>query len=488
MTGAVVAIDQGTTSTRALRLEPNGRAHVVHAVEHRQSYPRPGWVEHDPEELIRNIQACLAAAVAAGGVPAAIAIDNQGESCLAWDAETKEPLSQVIVWQDARSQPEVERLKRDGAEPFVLDRAGLPLDSYFSAGKLAWLMRTLPQARTLLERGRLRLGTTDAFFLDRLTGRAATDATTASRTSLLAIETGDWDPELCDLFGVPIEALPPVVPTTGDFGTISVGGHTVPVTACVVDQQAALYGHGCRRRGDAKITFGTGAFALMVTGPDLRRAPDLGILPTIAWRKDGRPADYAVDGAVYSAAAAVNWARDLGLFKTYDQINGFARGPAIERGLAFVPALSGLACPHWSRGARGTWLGLALDSGAGDLMQALLEGIALRAAEVVRTMETLTPISGAVSIDGGLAANPYFRQFLADALGRTVAIPAGGELTALGAARLAAEAADLAIPTTHDADTIAPKTDGTAWHDRFAEAVALSRRWADAAPSEGDIE
>lgn len=479
---AIVAIDQGTTSTRALRLEADGRAHVVHAVEHAQSYPRPGWVEHDPEELVRNIRACLEAAADPG--VAAIAIANQGESCLAWDAETKEALSQVIVWQDDRTHADVARLKAEGAEAEVLARAGLPLDSYFSASKLAWLLRTLPQARELLERGRLRLGTTDAFFLDRLTGRAATDVTTASRTSLLDIERGAWDPTLCRLFGVPMEALPPVVPTTGDFGAVEVAGRAVPVLAGVVDQQAALHGHGCRARGDAKITFGTGAFALMVTGTEPLRAPDRGLLPTIAWKKGPAPADYAVDGAVYSAAAAVNWARGLGLFRTYDQINGFEHAPAIARGLAFVPALSGLACPHWSRGARGTWLGLGLDSGAADMMQALLEGVALRAAEVVAAMESLSPIAGAVSIDGGLAANPYFRQFLADALGREVTIPAGGELTGLGAAQLAAEAAGLAIAHGTAAERIAPRADGTVWRARFAEAIALSRRWADTVPEE----
>ncbi|MGD1876111.1 MAG: FGGY family carbohydrate kinase, partial [Kiloniellaceae bacterium] len=260
----IAALDQGTTSTRALALQPDGTATVVKALEHRQVYPRPGWVEHDPEELIANLRACAEAVEDLE----ALGIDNQGESCLAWNAETKEAISPVIVWQDGRTAETIENLKRGGAEKETLDRAGLPLDSYFSAAKLAWIVQTLPEAQRLLSRGKLRLGTTDAFFLDRLTGRCVTDITTASRSSLMNLESGQWDPELCRLFGVPLEALPEIVATTGDFGAMTVAGKSVPVTASIVDQQAALYGHGCRHAGDGKITFGTGAFALMVTGAE----------------------------------------------------------------------------------------------------------------------------------------------------------------------------------------------------------------------------
>ena len=216
----IAAIDQGTTSTRSLALAGDGSVAVVKALEHRQIYPRAGWVEHDPEELVANILACAAA------VPdlEALGIDNQGESCLAWNAETKEAISPVIVWQDNRTAETVERLKADKAEALTLARAGLPLDSYFSASKLAWLFDNAPEAKALHAKGKLRLGTTDAFFLDRLTGRSVTDITTASRTSLLNLETGDWDPDLCDLFGVPLESLPRIVPTTGDFGAVKING------------------------------------------------------------------------------------------------------------------------------------------------------------------------------------------------------------------------------------------------------------------------
>lgn len=326
----VLAIDQGTTSTRALVVDDAGIVPVL-SREHRQIYPAPGHVEHDPEELIANLRACLAAAPE--GV-AAVGLDNQGESCLAWDAGTGQAITPVIVWQDDRTAATCARLKAEGAEDLTLSRAGLPLDPYFAGSKLGWIMGNVPAARDLLARGRLRLGTTDAFFRDRLTGRYETDPTTASRTALMNLETGQWDADLCALFGVPAAALPPIGPTTGDLGTLPGG---LPLTASVVDQQAALFGHGCRTPGDAKITFGTGAFALALTG-GLTRAP--GLLPTIAWAEAGRAPVHALDGGVYAASSAANWARGLGLFSDWAEVNAFAAAPAISRGVAFVPALS----------------------------------------------------------------------------------------------------------------------------------------------------
>ncbi len=260
----IAALDQGTTSTRVLVVDMQGRADIQLALRHQQHHPRPGWVEHDPLELLANLQRCLEAT----GRVDAIGLANQGESCLAWDAITGAPLSPVIVWQDNRTAAHIEELRADGAEALTLERAGLPLDAYFSASKLAWIVRHLPEAQAALSAGRLRLGTTDAYFLDRLTGVYATDITTASRTSLMNLASGQWDPDLCALFGVPLQALPQIRATVGDFGRI---GQT-PISASVVDQQASLYGHGCRKPGDAKITFGTGAFALTVTGEQIIRA------------------------------------------------------------------------------------------------------------------------------------------------------------------------------------------------------------------------
>lgn len=462
---SIIAIDQGTTSTRALRLR-DGEARIVHAVRHGQHHPHPGWVEHDPEELLANIRACLDAA----GAAAAIGIANQGESCLAWDKLTGAALSPVIVWQDNRTAAEVEALRETGAEAETLARAGLPLDAYFSASKLAWILREIPAARTALAAGRLRLGTTDAFFLDRLAGVFATDITTASRTSLMNLATGQWDAELCRIFGVPMEALPEIRDTVGDFGRIG----DVPVRASVVDQQAALYGHGCRAPGDAKITFGTGAFTLAVTGAEIVRAPEQGLLPTVAWRRGG-VSTYAVDGGVYDAGAAVEWAQRLGLFESFADLDEFETPPAISRGLAFVPALSGLACPHWDRSAAALWVGLSAATTRRDLAQALLEGIALRTAEVVRAMDARVPVGGRISVDGGLTRSRYFLRFLANALVREIACPEFDELTAFGCAALAA-GGEVARPGA--VRIVAPDgTDSAPWRDRFAEAVRRAKAW-----------
>lgn len=394
---SVLAIDQGTTSTRALLVEADGSRRILASFTHRQSYPAPGRVEHDPEELLAHVRACLEAGRAAGA--RAWGLANQGESCLAWDARTGRAIGPVIVWQDDRTAAEIARLAADDAEELTLARAGLPLDPYFSASKLAWCLRSLPEAPALAAQGRLRLGTTDAFFRDRLVGDFATDPTTASRTSLMALATCAWDAELCALFGVPVECLPAIRPTTGGLGDAA----GLALAASIVDQQAALYGHGCREPGRAKITFGTGAFALCVT--KALAPPGRGPLPTIAWAIDGQAPAYALDGGVYAAASAVEWARGAGLFSTRDEISAFDGEPAIARGLAFVPALAGLACPHWDRAARGAFLGLGLSTNGRDMARAVLEGIAFRTAEVIDAMAAIEPLADTVLVDGGLSGN-----------------------------------------------------------------------------------
>lgn len=467
------AIDQGTTSTRVLVAGAGTAPQIRLALRHAQSHPQPGWVEHAPLELLANIRACLDAA----GPVQAIGVANQGESCLAWDAVSGEPLSPIIVWQDQRTAPQLERLRSEGAQALTIERAGLPLDSYFSASKLGWLLRHAPAVAQARRAGRLRLGTSDAFWLDRLTGRFVTDASTASRTSLMNLASGDWDPALCELFGVPIECLPAIGPTVGDFG----GHRGVPVSASVVDQQAALYGHGCRAAGDAKITFGTGAFALTLTGAHIVRAPAQGLLPTVAWRI-GAHSTYALDGGVYDAGAALEWAGRLGLYDDLAQLRAFDAAPAIARGLVFVPALSGLACPHWDRSAAALWLGMDAATSRQDMCQALLEGVALRTAQVLGAMADRVGLADRLSIDGGLARNAYFCQFLADALGRSVATRRFDELSALGCAALAARGLgqSLALPEDDGAHVFAP---GVApeqradWQRRFADAVGRARSW-----------
>lgn len=470
MSGRVIGLDQGTTSTRALVLDDGSPPRIAHALRHEQKFPRAGWVEHDPLELLANVRACLDVA----GPADAIGLANQGESCLAWDRVTKQPLSPVIVWQDNRTTDQIARLMAAGAQSETLARAGLPLDPYFSASKLAWLLTELPEVRAARQAGRLCLGTTDAFFLHHLTGCFVTDATTASRTSLMNLESGHWDQGLCDLFGVPMECLPEIRDSVSDFGTTPQG----PIRASVVDQQAALYGHGCRAPGDAKITFGTGAFALAVTGERIVRQPERGLLPTVAWRLDGATT-YAVDGGVYDAGSALEWVRQLGLFERFDDLAAFDALPAIERGLAFVPALSGLACPHWDRSAGAVWIGMSGGTRRRDMVQAVLEGIALRAAEVIAEIDRQVPIAGAIRIDGGVARSDYFAQFLADVLGRAVMRMEFDELTALGCAALSRR--DLTTTPTallESGKLFTPMTTaGEAWVAQFADAVSRSRGW-----------
>lgn len=476
----VVAVDQGTTATKAYVLAMDGRFEEIEHLSHPQILPRQGWVEHDPELLLANVARCIESA----GAAAALGIDNQGETVVAWDALTGRPLCNAIVWQDTRTRDVIDRLKAEGVEAETLERAGLPLDAYFSAAKLRWMLDNVGEARDLARQGRLRLGTTDAFFLDRLTGTFATDVSTASRTSLMNIHTLTWDETLCKIFGVPGELLPEVRSSTGNFGEARVRGGALPVTASVMDQGAALFGHRCFSPGHTKITFGTGAFALSVTGNRAATDAGGGLLRTVSWQLAGDQAVYALDGGVYNAGSAVNWAQAQGLFMELAEIDHFDSASAISRGIVCVPAFSGLACPFWDRKAAGLFLGIGLDTSRADFCQALLEGIALRSAQVIHAMGSSAGKRAPVSIDGGLARNSYFRQFLSDALGRPTVVPEMPDVTGLGTAWLAMLGAGLAV-----APGVLPGPQGTAFHHeprspvgeaahaRFAEAVERSRDW-----------
>ena len=470
----VAGIDQGTTSTRALIVNTDGKLEVAHFIVHQQNFPREGWVEQDPEEIIGNVVACINAS----GKLDAIGIDNQGESCIAWDAKTKEPLYPIIGWQDRRTLPVLEELRANGCETETLARAGLPLDPYFSASKLTWCVQEVSNVQNALKRGTLRLGTTDAFILDRLTGKFVTDVTTASRTSLMNLNSLRWDEALCDIFGVPIECLPEIVPTTGDFGIVNTAFGSVPVTASVVDQQAALYGFGCNHPGDAKITFGTGAFALMVTGDEIINKPELGLLPTVAWQLDGQKPVYALDGGVFTASSAVNWAKSLGLFDDISEVNSFCTPPAIESGLVFVPALAGLGSPHWQSNARGVWVGLSLNHTKKQLVQSILEGVAFRASEVVEAMNRYIPLQGPIYIDGGMSKNPYFVQFLADVVDRSVRPASIPELTGLGTVKLAYQLTGRMPKVTAEFGSFLPKHGSRSVFQKFKKALAMTQEWA----------
>ncbi len=483
----VLVIDQGTTATKTYTLDLDGRFSCCYSAEHHQIYPQPGWVEHDPEALLRNVLASIEAAAEFE----AIGIDNQGETVIAWDSNSGLAIYNAIVWQDQRTTGFIEELKAAGAEQLTLERAGLPLDSYFSASKLRWILEHAPEAGRLLREGRLRFGTSESFFIYRMTGEYATDVTTASRTSLMNLRTCAWDAELCELFGVPIEILPEIRPTTAYFGSLRSKGQDIPITASVVDQQAALFGHGCYETGQTKITFGTGVFALANVGEDIQSDQANGILSTVAWQFTNDVPVYAIDAGVYNAGSAINWVKSLGLFHDMAEIDHFENAPAISRGLVFVPALSGLACPFWDRSAAGLWLGLSLETTKTDLCQAVLEGIAFRTAQLLDAMTRLTGEHQRLSVDGGLTKNAYFCQFLADLTGCEIIIPASPDITPLGAGRFALIGSGLAKcpadlpPAEEPKAIIEPRKDLAHSFDftqdklkhRFNEAIKRSRNW-----------
>lgn len=474
----ILAIDQGTTSTKAHTVDASGRFMAVGTHRHRQMRPAPGWVEHDPNELaaaIRELSERAGPCTVAG-------LANQGETVVAWDARTKQPLHNAIVWQDTRTSQHVARLRAEGVEALTLERAGLPLDPYFSATKLAWLFDHADSAHSLRRSGRLRLGTSDAFLLDVLTGAFATDISTASRTSLLDLTTLRWDPALCAAFGVPLDCLPEIRPSVGDFGTLPTGPNRTEarLVASVADQQASLYGHACRAPGDLKITFGTGAFALCFAGAHRPRRELSGLLPTCAWQLAGEEPQYALDGGILTAGAAVEWLRAVELMPMLDELAAAFEPSAAERGLMFVPAQSGLGCPYWDRTARGLWLGLSLDTTRADLCHAVVEGIALRTAQVVRCFAAAGSPPGRVSIDGGLSRSGYFVRFLSNALGRPIHLAETPDLTGYGLIELcrARESSPASLPTPlawRQVDPEAPLAEEI--HQRFADAIARCRGW-----------
>lgn len=463
----VAAIDQGTTSTRCLVVEDGAEWRVAASCRHAQHYPASGWVEHDAEELLGNIRSVLAAA----GPVDAIGLANQGESCLAWDALTGKPLSPVMVWQDARTASELAELAagQPDAEQRSRQICGLPLDPYFSASKLGWAIRHLPEAATALRAGRLRLGTTDAFFLDRLCGVFATDVATASRTGLMNLQSGEWSDELCELHGVPMECLPQI--TTVDAGLGSIAG--IPLQVSIVDQQAALYGHRCREPGDCKITFGTGAFLLAIAGPQLPQGSRL--LPTVAWQQRAQDPVYAIEGGIYDAGAAIEWAQGIGLFDSLDQLAEFEGPTALRRGLAFVPALSGLAAPWWDRQAAPLFIGMEHATNRRDMVRAVLEGVAMLTVGLIDEVARSVPLGASISIDGGLSRSPYFARFLASACGRTITVPSMHELTALGLAGLCG----VDIESGEGADVVFAPAGEVSDDDRqhFARALDCARGW-----------
>ena len=439
----IAALDQGTTSSRTILFDDKGKIAAMAQIEFPQVYPNPGWVEHDPRNILSSQLRSFRRALKEGGIlpqeVAAVAVANQRETTLVWDRYTGKPVYNAIVWQCRRTSAYCEKMKAAHGR-FIYERTGLQPDAYFSASKIRWILDNVPFARERAEKGALLFGTVDTFLIWHLTrGKVhATDRTNASRTMLYNIHTMQWDEELCKLFGVPLSMLPEVKPSGADYGTSAaeILGAEIPVCAAVGDQQGALFGQFCTEPGDAKNTYGTGCFLLANTG---RRAvaSGNGLITTLTASLD-RP-DYALEGSVFIGGAAVQWLRDgLGLVKTAAETEEIALSVPDTGGVCFVPAFVGLGAPHWDPECRGMLCGVTRGTTRAHIVRAVLESIALQVFDVVHAMEQdLRRAVNRLSADGGASANNFLMQFQADVLGVPVVRPAVMETTAFGAACLA---------------------------------------------------
>lgn len=445
---AILAIDQGTTGTTVAVMNTRGVLLGSVNYEFPQIYPKPGWVEHDPEAIwasvLKGIRAVFRKGLCKPADVACVGITNQRETALLWERRSGKPLGNAIVWQCRRTASFCEGLRKKGLEPMVRDRTGLVLDPYFSASKFRWLLNDIEGARGRARRGEIAAGTIDSYLLHRLTGGAvhATDVSNASRTSLMNLQTLDWDPELLKLFNVPKTLLPEIIPSSGDLGrTQGVPGlpDGVPISGIAGDQQSALFGQAGFHRGAAKCTFGTGSFILMNTGQD-RMHSNAGLLSTVAWQLPGHKTPvYALEGGAFICGAAVQWLRDeLGIIKRAPDIEQLASQVPNAGGVEFVPALTGLGAPHWDPGARGVISGLTRGAGAAHIARATLEAMALQNVDILRAMERdLGRRMVDLKVDGGAAANNLLMQLQADYLGREIIRPKVIETTVAGACFLA---------------------------------------------------
>ena len=495
----ILALDQGTTSSRAIVFDAEGRAAGQAQREFTQHFPRPGWVEHDPDEIwasqLATAREALDAAGDSGDV-AAVGITNQRETTILWDRATGEPLAPAIVWQDRRTAGACRRLREAGHADAVRARTGLVLDPYFSGTKLAWLLDHTDGARARAEAGELAFGTVDTWLLWKLTGGRvhATDVTNASRTLLFDLHALDWSDEQLDLLGVPRAVLPEVRPSSGAFGVTDgdVLGAELPVTGVAGDQHAALFGQRCTRPGMAKNTYGTGCFLLYHTGGEAV-ASENGLLTTLAWQFDGEPPQYALEGSVFVAGAAVQWLRDrLGLIDAAPDVEALAASVDGADGVVVVPAFAGLGAPHWDADARGALFGITRGTGAAHVARATLDGVAHQAADL---LDAMTADAGApldeLRVDGGMTANALLMQMQADLVGVPVVRPEVSETTALGAAFLAGRGAGV----WSDADLDAAWRASARWtpaegarpeaaRARWRRAVELVRAWGDGAEND----
>jgi len=491
----LLAVDQGTTGTTALVLDAGGGLRGKGYAPVVSRYPRPGWVEQDPEDLWQSVLLAVGRALESGGVTArqllALGVTNQRETTLLWERSSGRPVCPAVVWQCRRTAAICAALRADGLEELVRSRTGLLLDPYFSGPKVKWLLDSDPELRGRAERGELAFGTVDSWLVWNLTGGRAhvTDASNASRTLLLDIDKVAWDSELLEALSVPAGLLPRIVPSAGVVGEtmaqdpIPAG---LPVAGIAGDQQAALFGQGCFAPGQAKSTYGTGCFLLMQTGAE-RSHPRKGILATIAWQI-GDTTSYALEGSVFIAGAAVQWLRDeMGIIDTASDTESLARSVSDTGGVTFVPAFVGLGAPYWEPEARGTVVGLTRGSSRAHLARAVLEAIAHQVADVLEAMGAGEgPALSELRVDGGAAKNDFLMQFQADLLGLPVIRPRLLETTAVGAAMLAGLGVGLyrsveKLAGRQRADRVfRPSAESEArlrWREEWRRAIACALRW-----------
>ena len=439
----IIALDQGTSSSRAIVFNRNGEAKAVRQKEFTQYFPKPGMVEHNPMEIWATEYAMMTEAVTSLGLGgadiAAIGITNQRETTIVWDAETGKPIYNAIVWQDRRTSDFCDSLKAAGMTELIRKKTGLIIDAYFSGTKIRWILDNVPGARERAEQGRLRFGTVDSWLVWNLTGghEHVTDVSNASRTMLFNINTLQWDEELFDILDIPMSMMPQVKSSSEIYGQTNLLGGEVPVAGIAGDQQAALFGQMCTEPGSVKNTYGTGCFLLMNTGEKPIMSHN-NLLATIAW-KIGDKVNYALEGSIFVAGSVVQWLRDgLGIIKSSSEIEALAASVSDNGGVYLVPALTGLGAPYWDQYARGSILGISRGTTAAHIARAALEGIAFQTMDIVAAMEKDSGIRlGELKVDGGASRNNLLMQFQSEVLGAKVIRPQVTETTALGAAYLA---------------------------------------------------
>jgi glycerol kinase len=497
----VLALDQGTTSSRALLFDHDGNVCSVAQREFTQIFPQPGWVEHDPEEIAATqIAVALEALAKVGARPsdvAAIGITNQRETTVVWDRATGKPVCNAIVWQDRRTSSFCQQLKAQGHETLIQQRTGLLIDAYFSGSKISWILENVLSARELADAGRLAFGTVDSWLVWKLTGGRVhiTDTSNASRTMLFNLHTGSWDQDLLDLFNIPASMMPAVHSSSEVYGEVTEvpGLNDIQIAGIAGDQQAALFGQRCISPGLTKNTYGTGCFMLQSTG-DRAVASKHRLLTTVAW-KIGKETHYALEGSVFVGGAVVQWLRDgLGIIRSSSEVEALANSVSDNGGVYFVPAFVGLGAPHWDSYARGAIFGLTRGSNAGHIARAALESIAYQVADLMDAVQTDagTPLQE-LRVDGGATANDSLMQFQADILGVPVVRPAMTETTALGAAFLAGLGSGFwkEVRTISDLpreerrfEPRLPRSNANALRQRWNEAISRAKSWEHAGENE----